>query len=339
MNAPAWKDYQETANWLSTLQRPLVFSHAKPDGDALGSLVGMNAMLNTQGIAAKAVLFDKLPPAYAYFSRFDPIPVLGTDIKLKDFDSADGVIVIDTCTYTQLEPIADWLKNCGKPILAIDHHVNRDSLARKYLVDEKAAAACLMLYQLARAAGWSLDTQASEALFIGMATDTGWFRFSNTDNRVLGAAAELAEKGVKPHEVHQGLFQSERPSRVHLLGAALQSLELHLDERLAVMTLTRSDFAKCGADAGDTENIVNEPLRIAGIAASVILVDHGESKIRCSFRSKPPMRPGDPDIDVSAIAGKLGGGGHRRASATRIEKALPDTKKIIIKAFQKALSR
>jgi len=330
-------DFMQAARTVASWSKPLLLSHAKPDGDALGSLVALRQLLKGRGLDPVAVLFEPLPSSYKLFETYDPLPVWGRDLKTEHLSDIDAVIVVDTCTYTQLEPIAAWLRGATVPKLAIDHHVNRDPLADTYLVDESAAAACLILYEWAVAAGWSLDQTARDALFVGMATDTGWFRFSNVDARVLLAAGNLASQGVRPHELHQALFQRDQPARIRLLGRALASLELHNDGRLALMTLTPQDYVETGAGAGDTENIVNEPLRIESVAVSCILVDRDEGFLRCSFRSKPPLSPGEPDVDVSLIASALGGGGHRRAAAARIAGSPDEVRRRVVDRLQEAV--
>ncbi len=331
------REFEQAAQSVAAWKHPLLLSHAKPDGDALGALVALRGLLQALGREPMAIVFEPLPASYQLFESFDPLPVLGRDVQTEDLSGVDAVIVVDTCTYNQLEPIATWLRETTVPKLAIDHHVNRDDLADHYLVDESAAAACLILYEWALAAGWALDAATRNALFVGMATDTGWFRFSNVDARVLNAAGSLTSKGVRPHELHQALFQRDKPTRIRLLAKALASFELHADDRLALMSLTPQDYADCEAGAGDTENIVNEPLRIESVAVSCILVDRGEGFLRCSFRSKPPLSPGEPDVDVSLIASALGGGGHRRAAAARISGSADEVRTCVLDRLREAL--
>lgn len=245
-------------------------------------------MLRSRGVEAMALLFDAAPGRYAIFHRYGAIPVWGADIHEADLADVDGVIVLDTCAYTQLRPIADWLRSATMPKLAVDHHVTRDELADHYLIDESAAAACLILYDWARALDRPMSAEMCEALLIGMATDTGWFRYSNTDDRVLTAAADLVARGANPHELYQQLYQHESPARVRLLGAALGTMELLFEDRLAVMTLSQDAIIKAGATTADTEDIVNEPLRIGPVVVSILLVEAGDDIICASFRSKPP---------------------------------------------------
>ena len=315
--------FVEAAGRIASWKRPLLLSHTKPDGDALGSLVAMRALLQSQGADPLAVMFDPIPKRYALFTRYGPIPVLGRDTQESDLTYVDGIILLDTCAYSQLDPLAEWLRAARQPKLAVDHHITRDDSADLYLIDEQAAATCLILYDWARAVGWHLDKVARDVLFVGIAMDTGWFRHSNTDGRTLAAVADLVAGGVSPTELYRELFQCESPGRIRLLGAALNSLELHSDGRLAVTLLSAQDFIAAGATPADTEDIVNEPMRIDSVAVSVLLAEREGGLIGVSFRSKPPFDETAPDIDVAAVAQAFGGGGHRRASAARIPGRLP----------------
>ncbi len=335
----------EAASHVASWRRPLLVTHEKPDGDALGSLAAMRALLQSQGLQPTALLFDIIPARYELFRRFPAISILGRDLQLSDLDAFDAVIVLDTCTYTQLRPLADWLRAAPKPKLAVDHHATRDDLADFHLIDESAAATCLILYEWAIAANWPIEANTAQAMFIGMATDTGWFRHSNIDHRVLAAAADLVTRGVRPPELYEALYLRESAARVRLQCAAVATLELLAADRAAVMTLTRRAIADAGATAADTEDIVNEPLRIASVVASVLLVEDDNGEVRASFRSKPPheprasahnlvresvLAPIQPDIDVAALAQTFGGGGHKRASGARITGSLDEVRGRIV---------
>ena len=179
-----------------------------------------------------------------------------------------------------------------------------------------------------------------------MAMDTGWFRHSNTDHRVLAAAADLVACGVRPHELYESLFLRESAARVRLQSAAIATMELLAADRVAVMTLTRRAIADAGATVADTEDIVNEPLRIASVVVSVLLVEHDDGVVRASFRSKPPLeapagstQTAQPDIDVAALAQFFGGGGHRRASGARIPGPLPDVRRRIVESLMERVAK
>ena len=321
--------FDQATDWLRRFKRPLLVSHRNPDGDALGSLAAMRLLLRSLKIEATPVLFDKLPSRYTLFNRFEPMPIWKAASAGEDWVGVDCVILLDTCSKPQLEPIVDWLTAASLPTMAVDHHTTRDDLAEIYVVDESAAANCLILFEWAKSANWTIDQQAAEALLIGIAMDTGWFRFANTDARAFSAAADLVGHGAHPSEIRRLLFEREKAGRVRLLGEALSSLQLLLSDRLAIMTLSQESFERAGAAYDDTEDIVNEPLRIETILVSVLLVDRGDGMVRASFRSKEPFVTGAPDIDVAVMAAELGGGGHRRAAGARIDGLLSDVTTVI----------
>ena len=329
MTRPEAIAFDKATDWLRRFKRPLLVSHRNPDGDALGSLAAMRLLLGHSNISATPVLFDDISSRYTMFNRYEPMPIWNAASAAEDWADIDSVILLDTCAKTQVEPIIDWLAAAALPTMAVDHHTTRDDLAEIYVVDESAAANCLILYEWAKAAGWTIDRATAEALLIGIAMDTGWFRFANTDARAFSAAADLVVAGARPAETCDQLFQREKPGRVRLLGEALGTLRLLHSDRLAIMTLSQGSFERAGAAYDDTEDIVNEPLRIETTLVSVLLVDRGDGQVRASFRSKEPFETGTPDVDVAIMAAEFGGGGHRRAAGARIEGRLSDVTKAI----------
>ena len=351
MSAPKPTDYAACADIVAKWKRPLLLTHAKPDGDALGALAAMRAVLRLGGADPVALLYDPNSSRYAMFDSYAPMRRWGVDWHAADMTAIDGILILDTCTYNQLAPIADWLRSSTLPKMVVDHHVTRDDLADAYLIDEHAAATCLILHDWFDRQGWRIARGTAEALYVGIAMDTGWFRHSNTDARVLAAAADLVTRGAVPHELFEQLFQRESEGRVRVLGAALSSLELLADGRLAVMTLTKDRLAQVGATAADTEDVVNEPLRMASVIVSVLLVEGDGDLVRVSLRSKPPPAESSPaqgapdrddsstacvDVDVAKIAQTLGGGGHRRASGVRIADSVTRARGRVIDAINAA---
>ncbi len=331
--------FAHAAQRLTSWRRPVLITHAKPDGDAIGSLLALRDLMQARGIQATPLLFEPFPTRYAFLA--DP-----TDFGFGDADrasavlaAADSVIVVDTCSYSQLEPVAIWLKETSIPKLVIDHHSTRDPITQNLLVDESAAATCLIIYELAQACGWPIDQSIASSLFVGLSTDTGWFRHSNTDARALHAAAELISSGVKAYELFEALYQQDSASRIRLLAEALQTMELQCGDRAAVMTLSRESFVRAKATPADTEDIVNEPLRIASVVISVLLVEQDDGQIRINLRSKAPDRLGvRANIDVAAMAKEFGGGGHRHAAGARSREPLNFVRESIIARLRLAFT-
>ena len=157
-----------------------------------------------------------------------------------------------------------------------------------------------------RSPHFNYHEEAMEALAVAILTGTGWLRFSNTDSRCLRAMAYLIEVGIRPDVLYRRIYQSDRFEKLKLMGRVLENLELHSNDRLAVMSLTLADFEQTGARPDETENLINEAMRIGSIEAAVILVEHND-EIRVSLRSREI-------VDVSQVAASFGGGGHARAA-------------------------
>ena len=321
--------FQQAAALVGGWRRPLLLTHARPDGDALGSMLAMRSILRGLGADPLTMLFDPAPAPYAFMTEGDPVGLFGGDVAESDLGKVDGVVIVDTCAFAQLAPLADWLRSAAAPIVAIDHHVTRDVPGEFHLIDTSAAAAALVVYDWAKAMGWTLGEVALRAIFVGIATDTGWFAFRNSDTRTFEATAELIGAGVDGHDLHVRLYQSDQAAKVRMLGEALATLDLLDDGRVAVMRLTRDAFVRHGAGTGDTEGIINEPMRIASVDVSVLLVESDDNLVRVSFRSKR-------DADVSAIAASFGGGGHVNAAGARIKGTLPEVHERVIKSILSA---
>ncbi len=305
---------QEVWNTIKTMQQPLLLSHQRPDGDALGSLIAMDTMLTLAGKTPIVCVFDEIPTRYTWLTGSDM--TIGWDESTAD--ESDGVIIMDTCSCNQLAPAANWLKtvktNATKPIIAIDHHVTRDPLADIEMVDTSASAACIILHEWAKCVGLKRDSRVVTALFVGIATDTGWFRFSNADARAHRAAADLLESQIEPDRIYRRIYESESPNRFKLRAAALTATELHDDGRIAIMPITEEMFTRTGTTHLDTEDIVNDALRMSDVQVAVLMVEQksdDQQIIKMSLRSKGR-------VDVAAVAQRLGGGGHKVAAGARV---------------------
>lgn len=307
------EQFDVVTRWLGQSQRPMIVSHRRPDGDALGSIAGMSRALRSRGARPSAVLYEPFPARYG---------VLRSAADWLVWDSArdaiaqdcDSVIVVDTCSLSQLEPVAQFLANAPRT-LVIDHHATHDPVGTREgdlrLMDETASATALLVGEWIGSAGLPMDTTLATALYTGIATDTGWFRYSNTDARTLRIAADLLDAGVEAASLFNALNQQEPPAKLRLVANLLTSLELHKDGQLAVMYLRPADFAKAGADRSMTEDLVNEANRLAGVECTLLFTEEDDGEVRVNLRSKSRL-------DVAELARRFGGGGHARAAGARL---------------------
>ena len=309
--------------------RIVVTTHGRMDGDAMGAAAAFCRSARAAGKDCRIVLLDPAPAKYAFL--IEGLSPAGADEFAALAAEADRVVVLDTCALAQLEPIADQLQAVRDKVIVIDHHLTGDDVGAIVWRDTSAAAAGLMLAELLAELDWPVDAAAAEALAAAILTDTGWLRHSNTDARSLRAMADLVATGVEPNTLYEKLYQTDRPERLALLARALGSLALHADGRLAVMQLSAEDFVATGAGQDETEDFVNEPLRIAGVEVSVFLVA-SEGVTRVSLRSRR-------FVDVAALAKTFGGGGHARAAGLKSQDPIAALAPRLIAAVAQALDQ
>lgn len=300
--------------WLAEARRPLLLSHRRPDGDALGSLAAMTRMCAAFGAAPLPALFDPLPPRYdTLFGEIEWRSWADEGDALAQ--RCDAVVILDTCSWSQLEPVRAFLPAAPRT-LVIDHHATNDEIGLRpgdlRWIDATAGATCLLLAEFADAARIEIPPQTAAALFIGIATDCGWFRFSNTDARMLRAATALVVAGARPNELCEAIYQRDAIAKVRLVGRLLDSLVTRANGRLAVMVLRQRDFEAVGADSTMTEDMVNEANRLGGVEVTLMLTEERGGEIRVNLRSRRV-------VDVAALAAGFGGGGHVRAAGARVK--------------------
>ncbi len=291
--------------------RVLVLTHARPDGDALGSGLALQIAIQAAGRRADFALLT--PPPGKYDWLIAPHAPLAAWERRVDLGRYDRIAIVDTCTYNQLEGLADQLDEHRRRIAVIDHHATRDPIGAVQWIDTEAAASGAMVHELIRRAGWPVGRDVAEALFIALATDTGWFRFSNTNAAALRLAAELVERGLDVASLYQRTYQNDSPQRVALSAEMLRTLTLHAGGRLAIVRITQEMYARTGANPADTEGLIDYPQVIGSVIITVLMAERPSGGgVRLSFRSK------DDAVDVNAIARSFGGGGHRRAAGAKL---------------------
>lgn len=308
--------YDELIDRLTRCQRVLLTTHVRPDGDALGSVAALSVALRRTGIDNDVLLLSHLPNKYRFL--FDDAGVAHFDAERDGPQTIvparyDAILVCDTGTWSQLPGLRQRIETLAVPKLVLDHHLTQEDWADLKVVDASSAATGEMVLTLLRRWGIEVDATIASALFVALATDTGWFQFSNTTPRTMRAAADLMERGIDTDRLYQLCYQNERPVRLRLQAVAMRSLELLHHDRVAVMTLTRDDFAAVGANVTDTENLVNLPLQVRPVEVSLLICeDPSNGTTRVSLRSKG-------QVNCAELAGVFGGGGHARASGAKFE--------------------
>jgi phosphoesterase RecJ-like protein len=325
-------DFQSAVELIDHSHSVLITTHNRLDGDACGCVIVMNDVLRALGKSVKPILPSPVPQWYEFLFA-EKLPIFGTDVSVRQLkeEQFDLIVIVDTNSRNQLNDFDQYLKQTNIPVLVIDHHVTSDGLGDIEVVDPGAAATGLIIFDLLKHAGWTITEKMAEALFVAVATDTGWFKFNNTDSRAYRVCAELVNAGAKPTEIYDKLYQNFSYSRFRLMVAMLNSIQLHFDGRYAAQHISLQDFEQTGADHEDTENLINECHRIGTVKVSALFVELKDGQIRCSLRSRGA-------VDVSQIAAKFGGGGHKMAAGTYLPGPLENAMRLIRNEVSKRLA-
>lgn len=303
-------DSQKVIDLIEPAERVLILTHARPDGDALGSALGLQLSLLAAGKQADFALLTPAPSKYDFLvALYAPLAAWERRVDLARYDCT---VILDTCAYSQLDGLGDQLDEHRSRIAVVDHHTTCDPIGRVQWIDVDSSACGAMIYRLIHQAGWPFNREIAEALFVALATDTGWFRFANTNAEALRLAAELVDTGLDVDALYQRIYQNDPPQRVALAAEMLRSLELHAGGRLALVRITQEMYARTGADPTDTEGLIDLPQVIGSVIVTVLMAERpGGAGARLSFRSKG-------EVDVDAIARQFGGGGHVRAAGAKV---------------------
>ena len=307
-------------------QRFLITSHANPDGDAIGSEIGLLRLLRRAGKEAQIWNFHPTPGTYRALPdsagiHFGVEPPAG-------FPAAFDCAVVLECPTLDRTGLAAPLSQL--PLVNIDHHLGNALYGVVTWVDTTAPAVGVMVAALARQLAIPIDPETADCLLLALVSDTGGFRFSNATPVAFEAAATLVREGARPEQVSQWLHESQPEGTVRLLGEMLGTLELHDDGRVATVHLTQGMFDRAGAVAGDSEGLVDSPRSIAGVAVVALLRELGPGQWKVSLRSRGP-------VDVQAVAQRRGGGGHKNAAGCKVEGDLGALKATLVAELTVAL--
>ena len=324
-------DWSPLADLIATRDRFLVTTHVRPDGDALGSEVGMVGLLRQKGKDVRVVNASRTPPRYDFL---DPDGTLfehfGSRATPENLADRDAVVILDLSAWSQLGDFADWVRGFAGPRLVVDHHVSQDDLGAIYLKDTSAEATGTLVAQAVEALGATLTPEMSTGLLTAIAMDTGWFRHPNTKPETLRTAARLTESGAKIEEIYRLLFERSTLGRLRMLGESLSSLRTDLDGRIAFATVTRDDFDRTGAIPQDTEDLVDYTVSVEGVDVGLLFIEQARGGIKLSVRSRN-------GLDCSKLAGQFGGGGHRAAAGAMLPDPMAESVPRVLEAVRAAL--
>lgn len=307
--------------------RYLLSSHANPDGDAIGSELGLARLLRALGKSAAVWNLHPSPTLYLGLPGAASIHV-GAEPPRGFPDDFDAAIVLE-CPTLDRTGLEDRL--AALPLLNIDHHLGNAHYGELNWVDPEAPAVGVMVADLARALGLSLDTETANCLLLALVTDTGGFRFANATPQAFEAAAKLVAAGAQVEAVSHWLYESQPEGAVRLLGELLATLERHgTAGRIATVHLAAAMFERAGAGPGDSEGLIDVPRSIAGVEAVALLREIGPERWKVSLRSRGL-------VDVERVARAREGGGHRNAAGCRFDGPLAAARAALVADLERAL--
>ena len=303
----------------------LIASHAEPDGDSVGSLVALGLALTK--LDKKITMHTPSPIPAVY--RF--LPGAGRIVRqIKNADIYDLALVLDCGDLTR---IGETSAEIGRiPIVInIDHHVSNTGFGHIQFIDTTACATAEIVYRLINALEIPFDKAIATSIYTGILTDTGSFRFSNTNQAAFAISKAMTDAGVEPHNVAQRVFGTYSLGRIKLLNMALNSIEISENGKLSMMTVTRSMLNTTGTNTEDLDGMINYARRIEDVKVAALIheIKNGAGKFANMNRYHVSLRS-DSSVDVAKIAGKFGGGGHASAAGFQIESTLVALKSKII---------
>jgi bifunctional oligoribonuclease and PAP phosphatase NrnA len=296
----------QAAAEIGARDRFLLTAHEGPDGDALGSLLGMHHLLTQLG--KDSVMFMA--------AKEFPLPIEYRFLQLEEVfheppvDMADRTVVFLDCGNIDRMPV-DFLTEGDSFVINIDHHHDNTLFGDLNLVDVDASCTAEIVYELAKLLGASITPEIASALYVGLVTDTGKFMYENTKARTHQIAAEMIEAGVDVDDTYRRLYEHVPIEKLRLVSRALEGIERHCDGSLVLSYVTAADYEASGAGEEMTEGIIDHLRSVEGTKVSALIRDLGD---RGRAARKVSLRSSDGEVDVSAIARGQGGGGHKRAA-------------------------
>jgi phosphoesterase RecJ-like protein len=327
---------EQVADRLLTSDRIAIAMHSKPDGDSLGSSLALARGLESMGKRATVLIMGALEPNLGTLAHVTPIQRVES-APLPDDD--DLIVVLDTGSWSQLEAIAPWLRKHRDKVIVIDHHQHGDDVSDSMIVDRTAAATAQIIASLLDELGCRFTPGKggiAEALYAGLATDTGWFRYNSAGPQVFRLAARLLEAPIDKSSLYQLIEETYRPVRLAILQRALASIRYARGGAVAIMVLRQQDFQQTGGSIEDISGLINVPMVVGAVQISILLVESEPGVTKISFRSKPQASGAPRHLqelaDVNALAQRFGGGGHTNAAGARVQRSVDETVRAILDA-------
>jgi len=308
----------------------LLASHADPDGDAVGSLIALGRTLIQFGKKTTLYNASSIPAVYRFLPSVDLI-----ESRIDPRAAYDLAIILDCGDLSRVGDAVNTINRIPVTI-NIDHHISNTGFGSLQLIDPNACATAEIVYRLIKALAVPIDKDTAVSVYTGILTDTGSFRFSNTNQAAFSISKEMTDIGVDPYHVAQQVYGTYSLERIKLLNLALDSIEISGNGKLSIMTVTRSMLEETGTQPEDIDGLINYARRIEDIKVAALIQEqkNGISDTSNLTRYHVSLRS-NGTVDVAAIASAFGGGGHYSAAGFQIESTLTELKSEIATLSEK----
>lgn len=318
------QDLENIKKLLVPESKIVIVTHYNPDGDAIGSSLGLKHFLQAKGLFPEVIVPNDFPKFLKWMPEAKQITIADYKRKIAAelIEDADVIFILDfNASHRSGDRVGAWLTKSKAKKILIDHHQQPDVFDFVYS-DTSVPATCQMIYHFIAALDEEnlVNKEIAECLYCGIMTDTGGFRFRSTSAATHRITAELIEKGADPAFISSSTWDTNSVSRLHLLSLVLSRLEVVADGKVAILSLKREELKEFGFEKGDTEGFVNYGLSIGGVQMSAFFMeDLYEDFIKISFRSKD-------NVDCNAFSREyFNGGGHINAAGGKYLKDLSET--------------
>ncbi|MCQ2448742.1 MAG: DHH family phosphoesterase [Clostridia bacterium] len=304
---------RQTAKFLKQHDRFVILTHTSVDGDALGSAYALYYGLREIGKSAMVLLADDIPPKYGYFAT-----------ETVTFPTEGAVIVSVDLADKRL--MGKYEEEFGDRVdLSIDHHISNTEYAARLLLDANAAAACEVVYELLEQMDVNINDMTAKALYTGLATDTGCFKYANVTAKTHLIAAQLYEYNIDAAEINRLMFDTKSKNLLDLERQVLQTAEYHFDNRCMLLAVTAEMQQQTGCSGTELDGIAVISRSLEGVLAGVTVKQTGEDVFKVSLRTYPPL-------SAAEICKRLGGGGHVAAAGATVHGTLSQVKESVLNA-------
>ncbi len=329
---PASADRAAFHAFVAKYRRFLLTTHINPDGDGLGSEVALALWLRGRGATVHVLNDSPVPDAFAFLAREQAIEAFDEALAEQRFTDAEALIVLDTSNRQRIGRLAPVVDRHAIAVAVVDHHATHTrGFGQVNVIEPDASSTGELVYDLVNEADGAITPPMAEALYVALMTDTGSFRYSNTDTHAHRMAADLLTHGLDPQRLFAQVNSHASAARLRFFGEVLAKLDLLADGRLVVLEAGPEQFQLHGLVGADTEGLVDLPRSIAGVEAVALFSEVDPGKVKVSLRSTGR-------VAIDQVAARLGGGGHPHAAGVLLRGTRADARARILPELHRVIA-